>query len=365
MVIVVKPVKYRKVIVFNMSQKKIQKHIEIVRSSASRLSSMGKKSSEAAHTLLKAHYETVGISVVNTLDQLEQLVAMQPDLVFVGSKYVPGKEEGTRVWISDYLDQNGITHTGSPVSAIRLEQNKPLAKQRVLNANLKSSQYVVLKSGEKFDDEGSALRFPMFIKPVNMGAGQGVDAKSVVHNLDELHAKADSLAVRYGVDALIEEFLPGREYSVAVLKREDSDELLAMPLELVPGPNADGHRILSHELKAAPLETPVFPVTDPVVRASLIDLATNAFIALGARDYGRIDIRMDAAGVPHFLEANLIPCLIEGSGNFPKACAMNIGMDYETMMLHIVRLAFARTADANELTGITDARYSVAIPVLV
>ena len=324
---------------------------------------MGEKSGNAAYTLLKAHYTKVGIRVVNNLDELERVAAMQPDLVFLGSKYIPGVEPGTKVWISDYLNQRGIRHTGSPESAIRLERNKPLAKQRVLDANLKSSQYAVIKSGERFDDKNSTLRFPMFIKPVDMGAGQGVDAKSVVRNLNELHAKVDSLAARYGADALIEEFLPGREYSVAILKREDSDDLIAMPLELVPGPNEDGHRILSHALKSAPLETPVFPVTDPVVRAALIELATNAFVALGARDYGRIDIRMDQAGVPHFLEANLIPCLIEGSGNFPKACAMNIGMDYEAMMLHIVRLALARSAEADVELGPIDVRYPVVAPV--
>jgi len=325
-----------------MAQKKIQKHIEIVRSSTIGLSSMGKKSSSAAYALLKAHYATVGISVVNDLASLERVVAMQPDLVFLGSKYVPGDEPSTKVWISDYLDQNGIAHTGSTESAIRLEQNKPFAKQRILAANLRTSQYAVVKSGEKFDEKSNTLQFPLFIKPVDLGAGQGVDANSIVHNLDELHAKVESLAAEYGADALIEEFLSGREYSVAVLKDEHSDELIAMPLELVPGPNENGHRILSHELKSAPLETPVFPVTDPVVRAALIELATNAFVALGARDYGRIDIRMSKSGVPHFLEANLIPCLIEGSGNFPKACLMNLNMDYEAMMLHIVRLAFAR-----------------------
>jgi D-alanine-D-alanine ligase len=341
-----------------MAQKKIQKHIEIVRSTAPGLGSMGSKSANAAYALLKKHYATVGISVVNDLQSLEQVVTMRPDLVFIGSKYVPGATPGTKVWISDYLDQSGIEHTGSPVNAIQLEQNKPLAKQRVLSAGLRTSQYAVVKSGDAFDAATSDLQFPLFIKPVDLGAGQGVDGNSIVHTIDALHAKVNSLAADYGADALIEEFLSGREYSVAVLKDEDSDNLTAMPLELVPGPNEDGHRILSYALKSAPLETPVFPVTDPAVRATLIELATNAFVALGARDYGRIDIRMNEAGEAHFLEANLIPCLIEGSGNFPKACFMNIGMDYEAMMLHIVRLAFARTTETSDELDLVTVDYS-------
>lgn len=326
-----------------MMRKKTHKHIEIVRATKLGYSSMGRKSSEAAYNLLKKHYTTVGISIVNTLDDLEQLVSKQPDLVFMGAKYVPGNGPDTKVWISEYLDRHGINHTGSPESAIKLEQNKPLAKQRILDSGIKTSPYAAIKRGDTLTVTDSTLQFPLFVKPIDMGAGQGVDEHSVVHTQEELDNKVASLAVTFGADALVEEFLSGREYSVAVLKDEHSHNLIAMPLELVAGPDENGYRMLSHKLKSAALETPVFPVVDSHVRAALIELATSAFIALGARDYGRIDIRMDESGTPHFLEANLIPCLIRDSGNFPKACAMNIGLGYEDMMLHIVRLGLMRT----------------------
>jgi D-alanine-D-alanine ligase len=343
-----------------MAYKKIQKHIEIARSTTIALSSMGQKSCDALYALLREHYATVGVTIVNNLADLKRLAAKQPDLVFMGMKYVLGRLPGTEVWISEYLDKHGINHTGSPKNAIALEQNKPLAKQCVLEAGIKTPRHMVIKNGSAIDAENVKLQFPLFVKPTSLGAGQGVDESSVVHNLDELNAKVASLAINHGADALVEEFLSGREYSVAVLKEEDTEDVIAMPLELVAGPNARGYRILSHALKSAPLETPVFPVTDPRVRAALIDLATRAFKALGARDYGRIDIRMNAAGIPHFLEANLIPCLIRGSGNFPKACAMNIGMDYETMILHIVRLGLTRSANIVE-----DEAESIAIPSTV
>jgi len=303
---------------------------------------MGRKSSEAAYSLLKEHYTTVGISVVNTLADLEELVAKQPDLVFIGAKYVAGKEPDAKVWISEYLDRLGISHTGSPEAAIKLEQNKPLAKQRLLDMGIKTSPYIVIKCGDTLTATDNNMKFPLFVKPVDLGAGQGVDQHSVVHTQDQLDAKVASLASEYGADALVEEFLSGREYSVAVLKDEYSDDLIAMPLELVAGPDENGHRMLSHKLKSAALETPVFPVGDLRTREALTDLATSAFVALGARDYGRIDIRMDESGVPYFLEANLIPCLIQGSGNFPKACVINSGIGYEAMMLRIVRLGLMR-----------------------
>lgn len=331
-----------------MAHRKTQKHIEIVRSSNAWLSSMSEKSCAALYSLLTEHYTTVGVSTVNTVSDLEQVVIKQPDLVFMGMKYVPGALPGQKVWVSEYLEQHHITHTGSPKNAIELEQNKSLAKQRVAAAGIKTAQHVVVKSGETFTAANSTLRFPLFVKPTDLGGGVGVDTHSVVHDQKELDAKLVSLAAKYNTDALVEEFLSGREYSVAVLRDEFSEDLVAMPLELVAGPDVNGYRILSHELKSAPLETPVFPVTDVVVREALIELAVQVFIAIGARDYGRIDIRMDKTGTPHFLEANLIPCLIRGSGNFPKACVMNLNMDYEAMILRIVRLGLARAEEPVE-----------------
>jgi D-alanine-D-alanine ligase len=348
-----------------MTQQKIQKHIEIVRTTRTRLSSLGQKSSDALYDLLKMHYATVGVSIVNTTVDLDQLVAKQPDLVFIGMKYVLGPVPGSKVWVSEYLSRHGIKHTGSPKVAIELEQDKPLAKQRISASGLKTSQSVVVRNGDKFTTTNSMLQFPLFVKPTDLGAGLGVDENSIVHNEEELDAKTAGLWTDFGTDALVEEFLPGREYSVAVLKDEHTENLIAMPLELVPAPNVDGYRILSHELKSAPLETPVFPVTDTHVRAALIELAINAFIALGARDYGRIDIRMDGAGIPYFLEANLIPCLINGSGNFPKACVMNLGMDYEAMILHIVRLGLARSDESvNDNHSAIATESSVVAPAL-
>ena len=81
-----------------------------------------------------------------------------------------------------------------------------------------------------------------------------------------------------------------------------------------------------------------------------MELALHVFHALGARDYGRIDIRLDGAGVPHFLEANLMPSILKDYGNFPKACMLNETIGYEESILRIVDLAFERSADAQQVS---------------
>jgi D-alanine-D-alanine ligase len=114
-----------------------------------------------------------------------------------------------------------------------------------------------------------------------------------------------------------------------------------MPLELIAPKDESGSRLLSNNVKINDTEKFAL-VKDTVLNLRLSELATDIFIAIGARDYGRIDIRLDASGVPQFLEANLIPSIIEDYGNFPKACLLNKNLSYEKIILQIVDLAFAR-----------------------
>lgn len=322
--------------------KKIQKHIEIIRSTTARLSSLSQESCDAIYAVLASHYVLVGVSTVNNVADLERLVAKQPDLVFMGLKFLPDTDSPAgKIWVSDYLESRGINHTGSARKAIEFEFNKPLAKQRVLNAGLKTAPFLVIKNGQAYADTDIGLSFPLFVKPTNLGGGQGIDDDSVVRTLTDLRAKVASLAANYSTDALVEEYLPGREFSVAILRDESSDELLVMPIELVATDNGRGDRILSQQVKSSNQET-VLADIDAITRIQVVDVAARVFEALGGRDYGRIDIRLDGAGTPHFLEANLIPSLISGYGSFPKACSLNIGMDHEAMILSLVRLGLAR-----------------------
>ena len=321
------------------------KHIEIVRSTKPWLSSMSRVSSDAILAVLSKHYARVGVTVVNDLADLERLVALRPDLVFLGMKFVPGgpapDRHSPKVWLADYLDGHGIAYTGSDQGAHELELDKQLAKQRVLAAGFSTAPFYVARQDRQLERADLRLRFPLFIKPTDRGGGLGIDSASVANNFHELKAKVQSIAIRLGSDSLVEQYLPGREFSVAILKDEASDEYAAMPLELVAPPDRHGFRLLSGKVKAANSEC-VIPVTDRAVKAKVTALAMGAFEALGARDYGRIDIRLDQAGNPHFLEANLLPSLISGYGSFPKACALNMQLGYAPMILSIAKLGLAR-----------------------
>ncbi len=319
----------------------IDKYIEVVRSTVPGLSLMSLKSGEAVVETLRRHYSRVNMSIVNQASDLEELVAKKPDLVFMGTKSVPDTKRGKVIWIAAFLELNGIAYTGSDALASEAEQNKVMAKQKVLESGGKTAAFRVVKNGDTSMVVSTSLVFPLFVKPASMNAGVGVDDKSVVHNVKDLNAKVTSIHDDHSADALIEEFLPGREFSVGILKPLDSDDLITMPIEMLPGSDINGDFMLSKRLKSGDLETPVAAVPEGDLRDSLNKLALKVFKSLGARDYGRIDMRLDAAGVPNFLEANLIPGLIEGSGNFTKACVLNQKLGYEAMILQIVSLGFA------------------------
>jgi D-alanine-D-alanine ligase len=326
----------------------INKHIEIVSSTEAGLSSMSKGSREAVFSVLSRHYKKVGITIVNSLADLDVLAAKSPDLVFLGMKFIPmnsglGWQDPDKIWLADYLDEHGIPYTGSNRQAHELELNKHLAKQRVLDNGLSTSPFYLALQNQPGATNISGLKYPLFVKPANRGGGLGIDSDSVVYNSDSLKAKIASITADHQSDSLVEEYLPGREFSVAIMQDLYSAEFSLMPLELIAPMDKRGARLLSAAVKSADTES-FIEIADEILKSKVTTLAIQVFDALGARDYGRIDIRLNAANQPQFLEANLIPSLLDGYGNFPKACMLNAGVDYESMLINIVGLALKRVS---------------------
>ena len=334
---------------------KINKYIEIVGSTNPRLNAMAKDSRLSILRILKRHYTHVGITIVNTMDDLEKLVAKRPDFVVLGVKLVileplKGYDDSPKVWLSAYLKQNGIDFTGSDTQALISEFDKPVAKQKVINAGLRSAAFFISRMTKPTFQHD--LSFPLFVKPTNRGDSKGVDEKSVVYSQAELESKIRSIHIDYASDALIEEYLEGREFSVAVIRQPENDELLAMPIEIVTQPDSNGNSFLSEAVKQADSEK-VMAVEDQFLREAINELAIGVFEALGARDYGRIDMRLDSFGRPNFIEANLMPGL-SSHGYLSRCFHINEDIAYEDMIMSVVALGLQRNS-----------RIRVSIPKIV
>ena len=193
------------------------------------------------------------------------------------------------------------------------------------------------------------MRYPLFIKPSNRGDGKGIDEKSVVSTEHEMREKIDAIHTELRSDALVEEYLPGREFSVAVMINPATMQLHAMPVEIITELDARGHSYLGELVKTANTEQ-VIAVEDKSIKTALCDLAIGAFVALGAQDYGRVDIRFDTNDKPNFIEANLMPGLSD-HGYLVRCYKLNNQGTYDDMILSIAQLGIKRS-EATLNTGI-------------
>lgn len=314
------------------------KYIEIVTTPIGNLNLIPQKTLLNLYEILKKHYTKVKTSVIEEFKDLETLVANRPDLVFSGIKYLGFDKESVKrdsnkkIWFPEFLDKHGILYTGSPKEAIELEFDKSKAKEIVQKSGLKTAPFFIAKPDQYRKDE-LPLPFPLFIKPLFEGDSRGIDENSLVYNYEEYQKKVESIFKEQHTASLIEQYLSGKEYTVAIMEDFENNSYNVYPAELLAQLNSNGDRILGFADKVADKELSL-KIEDRETKERVSTLALNAFKALGAKGYGRVDIRMDKNGVPHFLEANLVPGL--GYGYFYRCYHINTGKTHEEMILDIV-----------------------------
>ena len=225
-----------------------------------------------------------------------------------------------------------IPYIASSKVALDNESNKNRAKKLMQKAKIKTADFFITNPGEYLDEALIPIRFPLFIKPVTGGDSRGIDKNSIVHNFESFAAKVLEIKVEQNSPSLVETYLSGKEYSVGIFEDSIDGSLRAMPIEIIVKKNVDGNCILDFDVKKND-EEKVIPVTNIKIFKKLSKLAKDSFKALGGKSLGRIDIKMNDLGVPHFIEANLMPGLRKGY--FYRSCVLNLGMSYEDMIYSI------------------------------
>ena len=280
--------------------------------------------------ILSKRYRNVSITEINTENDLKKLALRKPDLVFSGVKYF--YFDGGIIWLNDYLELYDISYIASNREALHNEHDKSIAKKIMQKANIKTADFFTTEPGEHLTEMSIPIAFPLFIKPLTGGDSRGVDKNSIVYDFLSFQAKVLDIKRKHNLRSLVETYLSGKEYSVSILQDHSNENLEAMPIEIVVKRNINGHRILDYDIKENDHEK-VIEVSDSKIFNQLSDLSKNAFTALGGKSLGRIDIKMDHRGVPHFIEANLMPGLRKGY--FYRSCLLNLNMSYEQMILTV------------------------------
>ena len=280
--------------------------------------------------IISRRYLHVLITVINSEKDLEDMALRKPDLVFSGVKYFNFNSK--IIWLNDYLDLFGIPYIASNRAALDNESNKILAKKIIKKNQIKTADFFIAEPGEYLNKLSIPIDFPLFVKPVSGGDSIGINSKSIVHDFAAFEKKVLDIKLKQNTSALVETYLSGKEYSVGIFEDSDNHNLKAMPIEISVKANSEGYQILDFNVKKNDTEI-VLPVKDSKIFNDLSKLAKDAFTALGGKSLGRIDIKMDHLGVPHFIEANLMPGLQQGY--FYRSCVLNLNMNYDDMILSI------------------------------
>ena len=280
--------------------------------------------------ILAKRYAQVSITKIKCKNDLDRLLKRKPDLVFSGVKYFNFNKK--KIWLNDCLETHDIPYIASSRTALDNESDKNIAKKLILKANIKTADFFITNPEEHQNETSIPISFPLFIKPIKGGDSRGIDANSVVNDFSSFKKKVIEIRNKYNLPSLVETYLPGKEYSVGIFQDSIDGTLRAMPIEIIIKKNINGHCILDFDIKKDD-EEKVIAVTDIKIFKKLSKLAKEAFKALGGKSLGRIDIKMNHRGIPHFMEANLMPGLRKGY--FYRSCLLNLDMNYEDMIFSI------------------------------
>jgi D-alanine-D-alanine ligase len=191
----------------------------------------------------------------------------------------------------------------------------------------------------------------VFVKPLYEGSSKGIDVGSLCHTPAETGERVEWVLGHYGQPALVEEFLPGREFTVAVLGNGQEARALPAVEILFDSLPAGAPPVYGWEAKWI-WDVPENPLSifhcpalvAPDLGEEIGSTALAAYHALGCRDWARVDIRLDAQGQPNLLEVNPLPGILpdpEQNSCYPKA-ARAAGMDYQTMIVSVLEAALKR-----------------------
>ncbi|MFA7485956.1 MAG: ATP-grasp domain-containing protein, partial [Phycisphaerae bacterium] len=231
-----------------------------------------------------------------------------------------------------------IPYTFSDPLSCAITLDKALAKKIVQSAGIPTSNFFVI---EKIQDiKKTDLQFPLFIKPIAEGTGKGVDADSLVEKPENLKKTCKYLLEKFKQPLLAEEFLSGREFTVAVLGNASNAKTLGIMEIEIPG---DPKGIYSFTAKEKCEQLVNYkPYRDKALYDRLSKLAVESYHALQCRDAARVDFRCDKNGEPNFLEINPLPGLHPTHSDLPMIAAQE-GMSYQDLIKSIIDNALART----------------------
>jgi len=256
------------------------------------------------------------------------------------------KGEAREAQIPAMLEMLDIPHTGSGVTTLAITLDKRRTKESLYASGIRTPGYQLLHSWNEYK---SRLDYPLFVKPNNEGSSRGITAKSLATCREELENAVSEIVEAYRQPALVEEYLPGKEFTVGLVG--NSPQVLPIVEVSFDHLPSDAPKFDCYEVKwiydslEANCETTFCPAKiDKDLENRIYEAAVETFRALDIKDLCRIDLRLDENGQPSIIDVNALPGLIPDpaeNSRFPKAAYAG-GYTYQGLIWAIFDSALER-----------------------
>ena len=314
---------------------------------------------DAVASALAAYGEVIRLEATDEFP--ERLRAERPDIVFNIAEGLRGSNREAHVpAICEFFD---VPFSGSDPFTLSLCLHKARTKEVLTARGIPNAPFTLIDSDRSLEALlAESERFPLFLKPVQEGSSKGITEKNLVRTRDELESQARFLLETYNQPVIAEAFLTGAEFTCGVLGNGENAQVLpivAINFESLP---SGAVPIYGFEAKWI-WDTPDDPLdifecparVDHQLQSAIEDVVLRAYRVLGCRDWSRIDVRLDSAGVPNIVEVNPLPGILpnpEDNSCLPKA-ARAAGLSYDQLIQSALIHAAERYSLRLEPTGAT------------
>ena len=257
-----------------------------------------------------------------------------PDVIFNLSAGITNKRSQAN--IVGMLEMTGIPFVGSGLSTHVLGLHKEITKILLRENGVRTAKSQLFTDGdEEIRDD---FVYPVMVKPEHEGSSVGVTDDSKVESKEELRAIVKEKMEIYNQVILVEEFLPGREFTMGVM---GNLELEVLPIKEYLFEKGGEFEFLTVGAKADDLVPSKIPADIPIeLKEEMEEMAKRAFRALRCQDLARIDFRLDSEGRPNVIELNTLPGMQKGYSDFPMT-AEAAGYSYEELLNKLVNFALS------------------------
>lgn len=291
--------------------------------------------------------ELAGLHGLEVFAVLDRVRAADPDLVFNLCESMAGDPRNEPTFVG-LLDLFGIPYTGTDLLGLAMCLHKRRTKDILIARGIPTPPYRFSGDlGALADPALDALDYPWFVKLAHEDASVGITEENLVATPAALRKRATELMVEHDQPVLAERYVDGRELNVTLIG--NAAELQVLPLHEIDftAMPADRPRIVSYAAKwdeghvdyAGTKPVPLRGAS-PALIAEVERVARGAWEALGLRDYGRIDLRVDAAGMPWVIDVNPNPDISPDAG--VTRAARIAGLSYPQLIARLADIAYRR-----------------------